>query len=86
MKYIAQIQAVIELLAEIEATGAPADNVASQFFRYRRYIGAGDRRVISALAFKILRHQGKLNWWASYMGLSDVQKTSSANDAGADIS
>ncbi|MBP6986613.1 MAG: RsmB/NOP family class I SAM-dependent RNA methyltransferase [Alphaproteobacteria bacterium] len=74
MKYIAQIQAVIELLAEIEATGAPADNVASQFFRYRRYIGAGDRRVISALAFKVLRHQGKLNWWASYMGLSDVQK------------
>lgn len=74
MKYIAQIQAVIELLTEIEETDAPADNVASLFFRNRRYIGSGDRRVISTLTFKILRHLGKLNWWAAHMGLNEVQK------------
>lgn len=74
MQYIAQIQATIELLTDIEATQAPADNVATQFFRSRRYIGSSDRRVVSGLTFKILRHQEKLNWWASHLGLNEVRK------------
>jgi 16S rRNA (cytosine967-C5)-methyltransferase len=75
MHYPAQIQATIELLAEMETSHAPADSVATYFFRGRRYIGSTDRRVISGLAFKILRHQEKLNWWAAHVGLSDTRKS-----------
>jgi 16S rRNA (cytosine967-C5)-methyltransferase len=74
MHYPAQIQATIELLNEIDMAPSAADNVATQFFRHRRYIGSTDRRVISGLTFKILRHQEKLNWWAGHMGLSEVRK------------
>lgn len=75
MQYYAHIQASIELLNEIENSDAPADNIASYFFRQRRYIGAGDRKAVSSLTFKILRHQEKLNWWASHLGLNEVRKS-----------
>lgn len=75
MQYYAHIQASIELLNEIENSDAPADNIASHFFRQRRYIGSGDRKAVSSLTFKILRHQEKLNWWASHLGLNEVRKS-----------
>jgi 16S rRNA (cytosine967-C5)-methyltransferase len=75
MHYPAQMQATIDLLAEMEASPAPADTIATQFFRHRRYIGSTDRRVISSFAFKILRHQEKLNWWARQVGLSETRKS-----------
>jgi 16S rRNA (cytosine967-C5)-methyltransferase len=59
----ARIQAAIDLLAEIEALEAPADGLARGFFRKRRYIGAKDRRAVSALVYGVLRARARLDWW-----------------------
>ena len=60
----ARLAASIELLAGIaEAPRRPADAVANDFFRNRRYIGSGDRRAVSERAWRCLRHQRRLTWW-----------------------
>jgi 16S rRNA (cytosine967-C5)-methyltransferase len=60
----ARISAAIDLLAEIEAaTNRPADAVANDFFRARRYIGSGDRRAVSERAWRVLRGRRRLGWW-----------------------
>ncbi len=62
----ARIAAVIELLSQVEAaSGRPADAVASDFFRARRFIGAGDRRAVSERAWGVLRTRRRLGWWLS---------------------
>jgi 16S rRNA (cytosine967-C5)-methyltransferase len=62
----ARIAAAIELLVQIEAApGRPADAVASDFFRARRFIGAGDRRAVSERAWGVLRARRRLGWWLS---------------------
>ena len=59
----ARLQAVIELLAEIEAQPRPADAVASEFFRKRRFIGSKDRVAVAESVYGVLRHWGRLCWW-----------------------
>jgi 16S rRNA (cytosine967-C5)-methyltransferase len=60
----ARIAAAIELLAAIEgAPSRPADAVASDFFRARRFIGSGDRRAVSARIWQVLRERRRLDWW-----------------------
>lgn len=60
----ARIQAAIELLEVVEgAPKRPADAVASDFFRSRRYIGSGDRRAISERVWTVLRERRRLGWW-----------------------
>jgi 16S rRNA (cytosine967-C5)-methyltransferase len=60
----ARIEAAIALLGEIlAAPRAPADALASAFFRSRRYIGAADRRAISERAWQVLRTRRRLGWW-----------------------
>jgi 16S rRNA (cytosine967-C5)-methyltransferase len=60
----ARIAAAIELLAAIEDTPArPADAVANDFFRDRRYIGSGDRRAVSDRVWRVLRSHRRLGWW-----------------------
>lgn len=52
------------MLAEIEASPRrPADAVANEFFRKRRFIGGGDRRAVSDRAWRVLRHWRRLQWW-----------------------
>ena len=59
-----RIAAAIELLAEIEASPArPADAVANDYFRARRFIGSGDRRAVSDLVWRVLRSHRRLSWW-----------------------
>ncbi len=41
----------------------PADAVANDFFRNRRFIGGGDRRDVSDQVWAVLRHQRRLTWW-----------------------
>lgn len=43
----ARLQAVIDLLTEIDETPRPADAVMSAYFRNRRYIGSKDRTAIA---------------------------------------
>jgi 16S rRNA (cytosine967-C5)-methyltransferase len=63
-----QLAAAIDLLAEIEADARPADAVANSFFRNRRFIGAGDRREVSALVWGVLRTRRHLGWWLEKFG------------------
>lgn len=60
----ARISAVIELLEIIEKEfQTPADAIANRFFRNRRYIGGGDRRLVSAQLWELMRHHRRLKWW-----------------------
>jgi 16S rRNA (cytosine967-C5)-methyltransferase len=59
-----QIAAAIELLAAIDATPArPADGIANDYFRARRFIGSSDRRAISDRVWRIFRTYRHLSWW-----------------------
>ncbi|CAH2599863.1 RsmB/NOP family class I SAM-dependent RNA methyltransferase [Rhodovastum atsumiense] len=65
----ARIAAAIDLVAEIEAAPRkPADAVANDFFRSRRYIGSSDRRTISDRAWRVLRARRRLEWWLRRAG------------------
>ncbi len=60
----ARIAAAIDLLSQIEAAVTrPADAVANDFFRARRYIGSGDRRAVSDRVWQVLRGRRRLGWW-----------------------
>jgi len=56
-------EAVIELAEAIDQSNAPADQVATSYFRARRYIGSSDRRGISLQLWGLLRRRAKLDWW-----------------------
>jgi 16S rRNA (cytosine967-C5)-methyltransferase len=63
----ARIQAAIELLDRIETPkkgedALPADAVLNAYFRFRRYIGAKDRRAIGDTVFQVLRQRGYVDW------------------------
>ena len=65
----ARLAAAIELLAAVEsAPRKPADAVANDFFRNRRFIGGGDRRSISERAWGVLRARRRLDWWLARAG------------------
>lgn len=68
----ARLQAVLELLKEIEDLPRPADAVVSLYFRKRRYIGSKDRAAVATMLYDILRHQARLVWW---LDKSDAEKT-----------
>jgi 16S rRNA (cytosine967-C5)-methyltransferase len=60
----ARIAAAIELLDSInKAPRKPADAVANDYFRNRRFIGSGDRRSVSDRVWRVLRSQRRLTWW-----------------------
>ena len=57
-----RIQAAIELLEAVEGAGTrPADAVANDFFRARRFIGSGDRRAVSERVWHVLRARRRLH-------------------------
>jgi 16S rRNA (cytosine967-C5)-methyltransferase len=60
----AQVAAAIDILAAIDIGGRPADDVAADYFRRRRYIGAKDRLHIAGHVYTVLRHRPALDWWA----------------------
>jgi 16S rRNA (cytosine967-C5)-methyltransferase len=59
----AQIAAAIEILTTIDKGDRPADDVAADYFRHRRYIGAKDRAQIAGHVYAVLRHRASLDWW-----------------------
>lgn len=61
----ARIEAAIELLARIEGLQHPAEAVASDFVRTRRYMGSKDRRRVTDLVFSVLRARARLRWWTA---------------------
>jgi 16S rRNA (cytosine967-C5)-methyltransferase len=65
----ARLAAAIDLLAAVEDGGRrPADAVANDFFRARRYIGGGDRRAIGERVWGVLRRRLRLGWWLDQVG------------------
>lgn len=77
----ARVAAAIELLgvldAECFAAGArrrPADAVASEFFRARRFIGGGDRRIVSELAWGVVRQRIRLDWHLARIGMTSTPR------------
>lgn len=59
----ARIAAAVALLAALEASPRrPADAVANDFFRARRYVGSGDRRAVSERAWAVVRERLRLDW------------------------
>lgn len=59
----ARTEAAIELLGVILEGQRPADAVANDFFRTRRFIGSGDRRAIAERVWRVLRCYRRLGWW-----------------------
>ena len=59
----AQVAAAIDILAAIDTGERPADDVAADYFRRRRYIGAKDRPHIAGHVYIVLRHRPALDWW-----------------------
>jgi 16S rRNA (cytosine967-C5)-methyltransferase len=68
MKDAAHLQAIMDVLMEINEANAPADSVISAYFRGHRYIGSKDRAKIAAALYDILRHYFRFNWWVDSVG------------------
>ncbi len=65
----ARLASAIELLTAItETPRKPADAIASDFFRARRFIGASDRRAVSEQVWAVLRAWRRLDWWLGAEG------------------
>ncbi len=66
----ARLAGAIELIAAIDSNPRrPADGVANDYFRQRRFIGSGDRKAISERVWIILRSRRRLHWWLDRVGL-----------------
>ena len=65
----AQVAAAIEVLTAIDTGDRPADDVAADYFRRRRYIGAKDRVQIAGHVYAVLRHRAALGWWITKPGV-----------------
>ncbi len=71
----ARLAGSIELLTDIaDHPRRPADAVANDFFRARRFIGSGDRRAVSDRVWRVLRTQRRLTWWLSLGGGAPVPR------------
>jgi 16S rRNA (cytosine967-C5)-methyltransferase len=68
----ARIAAAIEILAAAESGERPADDIAAEYFRHRRYVGAKDRGQIAAHVYAVLRHRAVLDWWIARAGNGNV--------------
>lgn len=68
MKPGARIQSTLELLEEVLRFEQPADRILQHYFKARRFIGSKDRRFISGLIYRILRHYAPLRWWLERLG------------------
>jgi 16S rRNA (cytosine967-C5)-methyltransferase len=66
----AQVAAAIDVLAAIDTGDRPADDIAADYFRRRRYIGAKDRAHIAGHVYAVLRHRAALDWWIAKPGVA----------------
>jgi 16S rRNA (cytosine967-C5)-methyltransferase len=66
----AQVAAAIDILTAIDAGDRPADDIAADYFRRRRYIGAKDRAHVAGHVYAVLRHRAALDWWIAKHGLT----------------
>jgi 16S rRNA (cytosine967-C5)-methyltransferase len=71
----ARLAAAIDLVEAVrDAPRRPADAVANDFFRARRFIGSGDRRAVSDRAWRVLRTRRRLGWWLERLGAGETPR------------
>ena len=71
----ARLAGAIDLLTEIDAhPRRPADAVANDFFRARRFIGSGDRRAVSDRAWRVMRVRRRLTWLLDRAGTAPTPR------------
>jgi 16S rRNA (cytosine967-C5)-methyltransferase len=63
----ARLAAAMDLLDDIEGNPRPADQVASLYFKGRRYIGAKDRRAVADTVWRVLRRKARIDWWLGHL-------------------
>jgi 16S rRNA (cytosine967-C5)-methyltransferase len=68
----ARIAAAIDILAVIDEGGRPADDIAADYFRRRRYIGAKDRVQVASHVYAVLRHRAVLDWWIARASKGEI--------------
>jgi 16S rRNA (cytosine967-C5)-methyltransferase len=71
----ARVAAAIDILGAAENGGAPAEDIAAEYFRRRRYIGAKDRAAVSGHVYAVLRHRARLDWWIRRQGAAPGART-----------
>jgi 16S rRNA (cytosine967-C5)-methyltransferase len=67
----ARLQAVIDILGRLDETSQPADRALRDWLTGHRFAGSGDRRAISEMLFRILRHRAS---FAHRMGASQPRR------------
>ncbi len=68
----ARIAGAIDILAATESGERPADDIAADYFRRRRYIGAKDRAAVSGHVYAVLRHRAVLDWWIARASKDEI--------------
>ncbi len=71
----AQVAAAIDVLTTIDTGDRPADDVAANYFRRRRYIGAKDRTHVAGHVYAVLRHRAALDWWVCKYEIAIAPRT-----------
>lgn len=71
-----RLAAAIEILDAIGQTGRPGDQVASQYFKGRRYIGSKDRQWIAQAVWRVLRRKARLDWLLASVGADPIDARS----------
>jgi len=69
----ARIAAAIDILEALAAGTRPADDVAADYFRRRRYIGSKDRAQVARHVYSVLRHRAALDWWVARAGKGEIR-------------
>ena len=64
-----RLAATIEILDALNQSRRPADQVASAYFKNRRYIGSKDRRWIADSIWRVLRRKARLDWLLGSVGI-----------------
>ena len=67
-----RLAATIEILDSLSETGRPADQVASFYFKTRRYIGSKDRRWIAESVWRVLRRKARLDWLLNSIDVTPI--------------
>jgi len=65
----ARIQATIELWQKLNNAHTPMDNICSDYFRSRRFIGSKDRSDIAERTYTMMRTYARLCWWCTRTGM-----------------
>lgn len=69
----ARIAAAIEILEALAAGSRPADDLAADYFRRRRYIGSKDRAQVARHVYNVLRHRAALDWWVARASKGNIR-------------